>query len=285
MILIADSGSTKTDWILWIQKTNEVFKYKTKGLNPYFTKSSEITQEMQEHFAADDLLQLEEIFFYGSGCGSIESKSIIFEGLSKACKNAKIHIEHDLMASARSLLGNEKGIACILGTGSNACLYDGESVTNEAVSFGYIMGDEGSGNHLGRLLLKSIFTGKAPVEIQEDFKEKYPHLDLSRLLDQLYNLPNPNRFLASFSPFILSHQNTEFIKTMIESSFNQFLDEFVIDLSTDKSLPISFQGSIAWIYKANLEKVLTDRGLKLGNVIKQPIDALLEFHKKYNVKD
>lgn len=283
MILIADSGSTKTDWVLWIPKTNEVFKYKTKGLNPYFTKSSEITDEMQEHFAADDLLHLEEIFFYGSGCGSIESKSIVFEGLVKACGNAKIHIEHDLMASARSLLGKEKGIACILGTGSNACLYDGEFVTNEAVSFGYIMGDEGSGNHLGRMLLKSIFNGKAPKKVVSDFEKKYPHLDLTRLLDQLYNLPNPNRFLASFSPFILSHQNNDFIKKIIESSFNQFLDEFVVDLTTDKSLPVSFQGSIAWTYRAILKKVLNDRGLVLGQVIKQPIDTLMEFHQKYKV--
>lgn len=281
MILIADSGSTKTDWVLWITKTNEVFKYKTKGLNPYFTKSSEITKEMEEHFAADDLFQLEEIFFYGSGCGSIESKSIVYEGLKNACKNAKIHIDHDLMASARSLFGKEKGIACILGTGSNACLYDGEEVTNEAVSFGYVMGDEGSGNHLGRMLLKSIFNGKAPMKIQEDFKKKYPHLDLTRLLDQLYNLPNPNRFLASFSPFILSHMNEDFIKTMIESSFNQFLDEFVIGLTTDRSLAISFQGSIAWIYKSILDKVLADRGLLMGNVIKQPIDKLLEFHQNH----
>lgn len=283
MILIADSGSTKTDWTLWIPKTNEVFKYKTKGLNPYFTKASEITDEMHEHFAADDLIQLEEVFFYGSGCGSIESKSIVFEGISKACKNAKVHIEHDLMASARSLLGKEKGIACILGTGSNACLYDGETVINEAVSFGYVMGDEGSGNHLGRMLLKSIFNGKAPKKLVQDFEKKYPHLDLSRLLDQLYNLPNPNRFLASFSPFILSHHNNDFVRNMIEYSFNQFLDEFVIDLSEDEILPISFQGSIAWTYRGILEKVLNDRGLIMGLVIKQPIDTLLEFHQKYKV--
>ncbi len=283
MILIADSGSTKTDWILWVPKTNEVFKYKTKGLNPYFTKSSEITEEMFEHFAADDLEQLEEIFFYGSGCGSIDSKSIVFEGINNACKNATIHIEHDLMASARALLGKKKGIACILGTGSNACLYDGEFVTNEAVSFGYIMGDEGSGNHLGRMLLKAIFNGKAPAEVVEDFKQKYPHLDLSRLLDQLYNLPNPNRFLASFSPFILSHQKNDFVISLIESSFNQFLDEFVIDLNDDKSLPISFQGSIAWTYRTILDKVLTERGYMLGNIIKQPIDTLLDFHQNYSI--
>ncbi|NPD45026.1 MULTISPECIES: N-acetylglucosamine kinase [unclassified Lentimicrobium] len=283
MILIADSGSTKTDWVLWIPKTNEVFKYKTKGLNPYFTKSSEITEEMREHFASDDLIQLKEIFFYGSGCGSIDSKSIVFEGLTNACKNAKIHIEHDLMASARSLLGNEKGIACILGTGSNACLYDGKVIIGEAVSFGYIMGDEGSGNHIGRMLLKAIFNGKAPKELVMDFNDKYPHLDLSRLLDQLYNLPNPNRFLASFSPFVLSNQDKKFVRALIESSFNQFLDEFVVDLSMDKSLPVSFQGSIAWSYKAILKKVLGDRGFKMGNIIKQPIDTLLEFHKNNKI--
>lgn len=282
MILIADSGSTKTDWVLWFPNTKQRKNYQTKGLNPYFTTSKDITKVMKESMQIEDLSLVEKVYFYGSGCSTEDSKAIVYQGIKTACHHAEINIAHDLMASCRSLFGSEKGIACILGTGSNACLFDGEEIIGEAVSFGYIMGDEGSGNHLGRLLLKSIFNRKAPKEIIDAFNDQFPELDLSQLLKQLYNLPNPNRFLASFSLFINEHRDHHFIRAILEISFNLFLEEFVLDLTDEKDIPISFQGSIAWNYRDILESVLDNRNLKIGKVIKQPIDSLLEFHQKNN---
>ncbi len=278
MILIADSGSTKTDWVLWIPATNETFNYQTKGLNPYFVNSSEIAKVIQDCFSADDLQQVKQVFFYGSGCGSIDSKAIVQLGISNSCKNAQIHVEHDLMAAAHACCGEEEGVACILGTGSNACVFDGTRIIAEGVSYGYVMGDEGSGNHLGRMLLKSVFSRKAPQEILDAFYERYPRMELSLLLNQLYNIPNPNRFLASFSPFILSFQNHPFMKALITKSFNSFVDEFLVDLMKDKTYKVSFQGSIAWSYKCILTEVLNERNMPLGKIIRQPIDALLEYH-------
>jgi N-acetylglucosamine kinase-like BadF-type ATPase len=241
--------------------------------------SSEIAKVIQDCFSVDDLQQVKQVFFYGSGCGSVDSKAIVQLGISNSCKHAQIIVEHDLMAAAHACCGEEEGVACILGTGSNACVFDGTKIIAEGVSYGYVMGDEGSGNHLGRMLLKSVFSRKAPREILDAFYERYPRMELSLLLNQLYNIPNPNRFLASFSPFILSFQKHSFVKALIYRSFNEFVDEFLVDLLKEKSYTVSFQGSIAWSYRTILAEVLNDRNIVMGQVIRQPIDSLVEYHR------
>lgn len=279
MILIADSGSTKTDWVLWNPKEDNSSSFKTIGLNPYFVDSRQISVTLSSILNKEEGTGIDELHFYGSGCGSKESIKTVSEGLKVSCPNAKIFIEHDLMAAARALHGNKRGIACILGTGSNACLYNGNDITKEAISFGYVMGDEGSGNHLGRLLLKSIFSRRAPIHIIEAFNTTYPEVNLSYLLEQLYHSSSPNRFLASFSPFILKYQEDEFVHGLINLSFNQFLDEFVMDFMVDNDYPVSFQGSIAYKYRDLIIRVLEQRGLVLGKIIKEPISALLDYHR------
>jgi glucosamine kinase len=278
MILIADSGSTKTDWILYNNKTEEAQSFHSQGLNPYFVESHEIAKVAEDCFRSIDINEISQLFFYGAGCSSVQSKTIVKNGLASVFRKANIEIEHDLMAAARALLGDRSGVACILGTGSNACLYDGAKIVKEAVSFGYMLGDEGSGNHLGKKLLKAIFNGKAPQEIKNAFIKEYPSLDLSLLLEQLYKTPSPNKFLASFSPFINSHRKNAFIQNMIKSSFQDFLDEFVVDFSADEQLLIGFQGSIAWAYNDLLMDVIEERKMKIGPIIKQPIEKLLEYH-------
>jgi len=280
MILIADSGSTKTDWVLWNSDNDQIHSFKTIGLNPYFVNSQQVTEVVAEVLKDFDTSAVEKVYFYGSGCASKESIATLRNGLKPVCAHSEIFIDHDLMAAARALFANKKGIACIIGTGSNACLYDGNKITKEAVSYGYIMGDEGSGNHLGRLLLKSIFSKRAPQEIIDAFRQDYPQVDLSYLLEELYHSDFPNRFLAGFSPFLYKYKKEDFIRGLIAQSFSQFIDEFVMDLMGNEKYPISFQGSIAYLYQDILEEVLQTKGLVMGSIIKEPITPLLSYHRR-----
>jgi len=279
MILIADSGSTKTDWVLWDKDTNQSTNHQSKGLNPFFVDAEEIAETLMATFSPAELKQINEIHFYGSGCGTDESQKTIMSGLRITCPLAKIEVAHDLLAAARALNGNKPGIACILGTGSNACVYDGEKIIEEGVSFGYVMGDEGSGNHFGRLLLKAIYTKKAPVNIIESFEKSYPYLSLTKILDHLYHRSSPNKFLATFSPFIRAHHKDPFIQNLISESFNQFCATFVHDFVEKYKYPVSFQGSIAWNYKEELTNCLKKNDVNLGGIIQKPMQYLFQYHK------
>lgn len=283
MILIADSGSTKTDWRLWNPDNNEVFAYSSAGLNPYFVNSKEIASVLNSTIPSHYIDSISHIYFYGSGCGSENSKKTVEIGIKTIYKNAHIEVNHDLTGAARALLGKETGLVCILGTGANAGYYNGNRIEEEAVSFGFMLGDEGSGNHLGKLLLKSIFSNKAPQEIRVDFKEQFPELDLSNLLRHLYYLPSPNRFLASFSPFILKHKKNTFIQQIVHNSFNQFIDVFVEDLIRKKDDKIVFQGSIAFYFQDEISQIFRTRGLNPVSFIDKPIDQLLKFHQNLMV--
>lgn len=177
MILIAESGSSNTDWILWDEKTNQSSNFQSKGLNPFFVDSIDVAETIKSLFTNDELNAIKRVYFYGAGCGNRESQKTIENGIEIVCPTAEIEVSHDLLAAARALCGTEPGIACILGTGSNSCFYDGNNIITESISFGFIMGDEGSGNHMGRQLLKTIFTQKAPENILKAFKLTYPHLN------------------------------------------------------------------------------------------------------------
>jgi len=280
MILISESGSSNTDWILWDEQTNQSSNFQSKGLNPFFVDSTDVAETIKSLFSNDELDAINSIYFYGAGCGNQESQNIIENGFEMVCPKAEIEISHDLLAAARALCGTKPGIACILGTGSNSCVYDGKNIITESVSFGFIMGDEGSGNHMGRQLLKTIFTNKAPENILKAFKLSYPHLDLSKLLNQLYHTSSPNRFLASFSPFIKAHHRDPYIRDLIESSFDQFCDFFIFDFIEKYDYPIHFLGSIAWNYKTELINRLKYHELNYGKIIKSPIEDLLQYHKE-----
>ncbi len=285
MILIADSGSTKTDWILWDRQINQPSNHYSKGLNPFFVDSDEIAETVKSTFTVEELEQVREIHFYGAGCSSHTSQITVSNGLKMACPLAEITVNHDLLAAARALCGHEPGIACILGTGSNSCVYDGENIIEEGVSFGFIMGDEGSGNQLGKKLLKAIFTKKAPPHIIEAFELSYPHIDLAKLLNQLYHLPSPSKFLASFSPFIYGHHLDPFMRELINSSFDEFCEFFVFDFLKKYDYPIHFQGSIAWNYKDELINRLKKHDINYGKIIQNPIQYLFKYHNDLEIKN
>ena len=280
MILIAESGSSNTDWILWDEKTNQSSNFQSKGLNPFFVDSLDVADTMKSLFSNAELLAIDSIYFYGAGCGNNVSQETIKNGIEIVFPSAKIEVSHDLLAAARALCSTKPGIVCILGTGSNSCFYDGENIITESVSFGFMMGDEGSGNHMGRQLLKTIFTNKAPDNILKAFKLSYPHLNLSKFLNQLYHTSSPNRFLASFSPFIKAHHHDPFIRDLIENSFDKFCDFFIFDFIEKYDYPVHFVGSIAWNYKTELINRLKYHEINYGKIIKSPIEDLLKYHKE-----
>jgi len=284
MILIADSGSSKTDWVLWDTKTKQSSNYKSIGLNPFFIDSTKVEETIKSLFSAQVLKAIKKVFFYGAGCGNDKSQNTIKRGIESACTEAQIEVSPDLLAAARALCGHEAGIVCLLGTGSNSCVYDGEHIVERSVSFGYAMGDEGSGNHMGRQLLKSIFTKNVPDNILEAFIQEYPQLDLPQLLNQLYHSPSPNKFLAGFSLFIKKHSYDPFIKNLIDDSFDQFCDFFIFDFVKKYDYPTYFLGSIAWNYKKELTNRLKKHQIKYAKIIQHPIEALLTYHKNNLIK-
>lgn len=277
MILIADSGSTKTDWILLDEESGLRTPFEGLGLNPYYSSRSVVTKEAEKVFASIDPSSVTHIYFYGAGCSSANTKEIISEGLSAFFKHSKIEVNHDLEGAARSLCKNTEGIACILGTGSNAAYFNGKQIIRSAVSLGYLLGDEGSGNHLGKKLLHAIYLKTAPEEIILDFNKTF-NLSLEELLIEIYQKPYPNRFLASFTKYINQNKNNPFIEDLIHSTFNEFTQIVLKPLNKDKKLPVHFTGSIAWFFKDDLKRILEKNGFIIGRISQKPIEDLADYH-------
>jgi glucosamine kinase len=280
MILIADSGSTKTDWRLFEKSKNKVYSFSSIGLNPYFVSAKEIAMVCRRVIPAEMIDKINSVHFYGSGCGSSKPNKSVYNGLNNIFNNATLKVYSDLMGASRALFSTSSGVACILGTGSNACYFSQGEIKKKATSLGFILGDEGSGSHLGKLLIKSIYSKKAPKEIAHSFEEEFPHIDLQFVLENLYKSSAPNKFLAGFSPFIYKHRNNEFIRSKIEFSFNEFLDELVLKLLSKDSDVVGFQGSIAYYFQKEISAVCKNKGLNSILFLKDPVDKLLEYHQK-----
>lgn len=277
MILIADSGSTKTDWILLDLNSNKRTLFEGVGLNPYNSSSSDVTTEAERLFNSLEIPAISHIYFYGSGCSSESTKRIIAEGLSAFFSTSKIEVFHDLDGAARSLCKNTEGISCILGTGSNAAYFNGKHITKSAVSLGYLLGDEGSGSYMGKKLIHAIYLKTAPEDLIQDFQKTF-NLPLEKLLEEIYQKPYPNRFLASFTKYISQNKSNPFILELIYKTFDEFIQLVVLPLNKDKKLPIHFTGSIAWFFKSELEVVVKKWGFTLGRVSQKPIEDLGDYH-------
>lgn len=277
MILIADSGSTKTDWVLLDLESSKKIRLQGIGLNPYYTSREAISAEVIRLFQNSASEQISHIYFYGSGCSSDPAKKKIQQGLKTYFQDSEIQVNHDLEAAARSLCGSRAGIACILGTGSNAAYYDGENIIKSAVSLGYLLGDEGSGYALGKKLVHDVFLGIAPPPIRLDFQKEF-NLSLSDLLSRVYQQENPNRFLASFAKYIAAHREETYFRDLIQNSFSEFLNLVVLPLNPDKNQAVNFTGSIAWFFKDELQKACEMNQFILGKISQKPIDDLVDYH-------
>lgn len=277
MILIADSGSTKTEW-KWMVAADESREYYTKGLNPYFVSSDDITLELEKELVPFISNQkIKAVYFYGAGCGSTEKMNIVEEGLKPVFPNADIYIESDLLGAARALCLAQQGIACILGTGSNSCFYDGKSILQNMPSLGYILGDFGSGSNIGKTLISEVLSGDAPKEIIEAFFEKYK-TSKEEILTMIYQKPSPNRFLASFTLFAGENISHPYLHDLIQKSFEEFFQKNISRYSSYQAVPVHFTGSVAAAFCIILKDVARDFSVNIGNIVKSPVDNLVHFH-------
>ncbi|GAA4833066.1 N-acetylglucosamine kinase [Algivirga pacifica] len=278
MILIADSGSTKTDWL--VIEGGERNGFQTIGLNPYFLTEEEISQRISEDVAvALDPNKIEHVYFYGAGCGIVEKQQIVQRAIASSVKEACIEVNSDMFGAARSLFQEEKGIACILGTGANSCVYDGNSIVDNVSSLGYILADWGSGAVLGKELMSAILLRKLPTEVLQDFYDRY-QLSRVQILERIYRSPMPNRFLASFVPFLNDWKETEECRHILKDSFSKFLDYYVLSYKeAEEGAEVRFVGSIAYHFRELLQETSEEKGVNMGLIQKQPIAGLETFHK------
>ncbi len=279
MRLIADSGSTKTAWRL-IKNEITIIPLETIGYSPQYIT----TEEMIDDLKATLLSQLtvstdsiSEIYFYGTGCSTPRTIGIIQLALENVFKKAKVIVLHDLLAAARALCGHSPGIACILGTGANACLYDGSSIIDNIPSVGFMLGDEGSGGYLGKKLIRAYFYRELPTDLETAFAEQY-QLTRDEMLLQVYKKPSPNRYLASYTKFLSLHLSHPFVWQLVHASFQDFLDAMVLKYDKVHHLPIYFLGSIAVHFQPVLEAVLKENNLQFGGVIDNPVEKLVQYH-------
>ncbi|MDB4582234.1 ATPase [Draconibacterium sp.] len=275
MILIADSGSTKTSWVCTDGNKKQFLQ--TKGINPFFRNSEDIFQELNNTNLASLSDKVTAIHFYGAGIINEEKANVVILALSKLFPKATFDAQSDLLASAHATLGKTEGIACILGTGSNSCLYDGGKIIAHVPPLGFILGDEGSGSALGRKLVGDYLKGIMPNDLKATFKNKFD-FNYAEYLERVYKKEKPNKFLASFVPFLTENLEQEYSHNLINQAFEEFVQRNILQYDGFEKMKISFVGSIAFYFREQLELVLTKNKLKLGVIMKEPLEGLLRYH-------
>ncbi|MBO4730177.1 MAG: ATPase [Bacteroidaceae bacterium] len=274
MILITDSGSTKADWAL-VDKGVCVSRIQTCGFNPYMQTADEMVCHLK-----DSALQkiadsgVDALWFYGAGCTPGEKSESVAMALRAVFGNeCAVHVESDMLGAARALCQDREGIACILGTGSNSCLYNGHKIVANIPALGYILGDEGSGAHLGKLLVGNVLKNQMPREVTEAFFDEVG-MSLTDIIDKVYRQPFPNRWLASLSPFILRNLAHESVRTMALESFTAFFTRNVMSYQRP-DLPVGLVGSVAYYYQEVIREAATQLGLTIGQVMQTPMEGLI----------
>src|SRR5690554_5023763 len=278
MIIIADGGSTKTNWCL-IDNSGKKVYYNTEGYNPYFVNTEYIINSLRKGLPNDlPFDQITEVNYYGAGVHNDEKAEIVKVAIAEFFKKADIFIGHDLLAAARALLGTNTGFAAILGTGTNTCIYDGEDVAFNINSAAYILGDEGSGCHIGKKLLTDYVRGYMPEEVREVFWETYK-LTPDEVMDNVYTKPLTSRFCASFSKFVYDNNvNIQYSRNIVKTSFVEFFTNLVSQYPNYKDYSFNCIGSVGYNFRNVLEETAEEFGMKLGRIIRSPIDDLVKYH-------
>ncbi len=279
MILIADSGSTQTDWSV-VKDGKPIKQIQTKGINPYFQTEEEISNEIKSSLISQlDTKDFVAVYFYGAGC-TFDKIEIVKRAIEKNIHVRKdVEVNSDMLAAARGLCGYESGIACIMGTGSNSCYYDGRNIVENVSPLGFILGDEGSGAVLGKLLVSSLLKNQLTSGLKEKFLEQF-NLTVADIIDRVYRKPFPNRFLATFAPFISENLDDPTIHSLVVDSFKSFLKRNVMQYKNHDKLPIHFVGSVAFHFQDLLKEALHEMNVKLGTIIQSPMEGLIEYHSK-----
>lgn len=282
MLLIADSGSTKTDWSLINPNGTDQKIFHTIGYNPYFIDTEAIYYSLSENLLKDmDANVVTEVYFYGAGCSTPEKKDIVRKALLRSFPKANVlFVGHDLLATARALLGKEKGFAAILGTGCNTCLYDGDDVSMNIDSLGYLLGDEGSGSFIGKKIVRDFMRGRLEPELAARFKERFQIQDNEQIFHTLYTTQFPNRYLASFCKFADEYVTHPYIRNKVRDSFRDFFKNLVSKYPDYKEYKFNCVGSVGFVFKDILEEVALSYDMHIGRVIKSPLEDLVQFHLK-----
>lgn len=277
MILIADSGSTKTDWRI-IDNAGNIEQLRCAGLNPYYQNEEGIYAELNNVLKPQLKPGITKVYFYGAGC-SADKKKVMESALTKTFPEAELHINHDLLAAARALCGQEPGIAGILGTGSNSCLFDGNEIIDNIPTLGLILGDEGSGAVLGKKIVTAYLRKRLPAHLMEKFDKRY-RIDYHDVLDHVYKQPYPSRYLAAFSRFMLHNIRDPFVYRMVYENFEAFFDAHILQYKNYQQYKVHFVGSVAFYYSNILRQVANDKGVVLKNILETPIAGLTLYHQK-----
>jgi glucosamine kinase len=275
MILVADSGSSKTDWMGYSPEGNITFS--TQGINPYFLNANDIFKILSKKKELAALADhVKEIYFFGAGCSSPDKIEVISNGISSFFTKAYISVEHDLIGSAYATCGDQPGLTCILGTGSNISYYDGKEVHNGAHGLGYVLGDEGSGTYFGRRLITSYLYHTMPADLSVEFKEMFG-IDKETVITNVYQHPAPNIFLASVSRFMADRTAHPFISDILTTGFQEFIDTNVKDYPNYTELDCHFVGSIAFYYQDILKEVCKKNQVKVGKIFQKPIEGIYNY--------
>jgi len=277
MILVADSGSSKTDWLLTLSQ-QETKQFRTAGLNPYFLTEKEIIKILQEQ--AKDMIayapDISEIYFFGAGCSSPDRHEIVSNAISNFFSKSYVSVDSDLLGCAYATCGHEKGLCCVLGTGSNISFFDGEDIHDGQHGLGYVLGDEGSGTWFGKALITDFLYGNMPEEISLKFDDEY-HLDKEIVIKNVYQTPNPNSYLASFSKFLGSIRQSDYAQNLLRMGLIEFIETNIKSYPQYHKYKCHFVGSIAYVFADELKAVCKENGIHVGKIIQQPIHDLMAF--------
>ena len=275
--LIADSGATKAEWCLLNNgKKKTIF---TQGISPYFLNTEQITELLKKELLPKlKNVSIDEVYYYGTGCANPDNAKSVKKAIQKIIPTARIEVTHDLMAAARALCGKEKGVACILGTGSNSCYYNGKKIVKNSPGLGYVLGDEGSGAYLGKKVIQYYLYGTFDEELKGRFDVTYG-INSVEILENVYKKPLPNRYLAGFTKFLADNRGHYMIENIIEDGLNDFFFSHLCKYRETWTLPISFAGSVAFGFKDVLQQLCDSYEFELGRVLKNPMEGLVAYHK------
>lgn len=277
MIILADSGSTKVEWSI-IENGRHKASCHTVGMNPFFVTTEEIVEILKREFC-ESFSKVEKIYFYGAGCANGEKNSIVAKGLNAffGTPLSGIEVASDVLAAARSLCQDREGIACIMGTGSNSCYYDGKKIVENVSPLGFIIGDEGSGAVLGRKFVGDVLKNQYPSHMKEDFLSSY-NITSADVVEAVYRKPFANRYLAKFTQFMAKYIDHPQVRNLVRVSFNEFIVKNVMQYDNAAMLPVSFTGSIAYHFQDILKEAVAENGLTLGTISHTPMEGLIQYH-------
>jgi N-acetylglucosamine kinase-like BadF-type ATPase len=274
MIVIADSGSTKTEWAFIASPKKTPIRLKTIGLNPLFIDSATIVSTLSDDFSEIETKNIKKVYFFGASCSSQERCAVIQKGLQPVFPNADISTNHDMLGAAVGLFGQQRGLAVILGTGSNSALYNGKTITKNIPALGYILGDEGSGAYFGLQLVKSFLNNTMPFDLQKQFEETY-HFDKDTIFDSVYSKPFPNRYLAGFAPFLSTHRTHSFVHEMLLNGFDDFFKLHILPYEDFSDYPLGSIGSIGFYFSEELQEVAHRYNCRFEKILQSPMEGLL----------